>query len=134
MQFAIQPLVDVSNVNDFRYATEIQSTAGDAVDLYFQLIDKDKRPECQTKGLRYVPPATSTLSVVFKNIDDSKVVTRFASQPFAQDPSIWKVSVLATDPVAGTVNMKFTLTEPSGLTTLARTASLRAAFLAGDPQ
>jgi len=134
MRFAIQPLRDVSNVNDFRYATEIESVAGDATDLYFQLMDSDKRPTCQSSGLRYMPPALSTLSVTFRNIDNAKVVTRYASQPFAQDPSIWKVSVLSTDPVAGTVNIKFVLTEPSGQTSIVRTTALRAAFLAAEAQ
>lgn len=138
MKFSIQPLRDVSNVNDFRYATELECTVGDPTDLYFQLVDQDKlvSPRGYTNaGLRYVPPALSTLQITFKNIDDSKVVTRFASQPYStQDPSIWKVSILATDPISGTVNCKFVLTEPVGESTLTRTASLKAVFLVSEAQ
>ena len=34
-----------------------------------------------------------------------------ATQPFTQDASIWRVDVMATDTVKGTVNAKLLLTE-----------------------
>lgn len=60
-----------------------------------------------------MPPAGSTLAVTFLNVDDSKKLTRPASQPFPQDPSIWSVAILPSDPLQGTVPLKFVLTEPS---------------------
>jgi hypothetical protein len=137
MQFSVIPLVDVQSVNSYQYATEIQGIQGDAIDLYFQLVDKNKNSYLQgfyPAGLRYMPPATSTLQVTFKNVDTAKIVTRYASQPFAQDPSIWKVSLLSTDPIAGTVNIKLILTEPDGESTLVRTFSSKAVLLCGETQ
>jgi hypothetical protein len=132
MRLAICPLDDVSGVNSYRFATEVQTTAGDATDLYFQLFDASKnltQHGFNPGGLRYCPAALATLQVTFKNIDTSKQFARFASQPFTQDPSIWKVSVLATDPVSGTVSMKFVLTEG----TATKTCSLNANFLCSAP-
>jgi len=133
MRFSLLPLIDMCSVNSFVYASEIQGVQGDPVDLYFQLVDLEKNTAQSgfyPGGLRYMPPASSTLQVVFKNVDTAKIVTRYASQPYAQDTSIWKVSVLATDPIAGTVNIKFVLTEP-GATPITRTVSIKAAFLCG---
>ena len=135
MKLKIIPLIDTQSVNDFVYATEISATAGDAVDLYFQLSDSEKNSPSQgflPGGLRYMPVAGSTLVVTFKNIDDAKVVTRYASQPFAADPSIWMVSVLPTDPIKGTVTCKFQLTEPAGLNFTTKTTTLQAVFCFGE--
>ena len=133
MRLSIAPLQDVQQVNDYVYATEVQSTAGDPVDLYFQLSDAEKNLGAHgynPSGLRYMPVAGSTLQVVFLNINTRKQFARFATQPFAQDPSIWKVPVLATDPVSGTVSMKFVLTEPNGSAGgITKKCSLNANFL-----
>lgn len=135
MRLGIQPLIDVSDVNKFRYATEIKATTGDALDLFFQLVDLDKDPQSKSEypGLRHMPAAdleTLALTVTFKNIDDAKQFVRVASQPFNEDPSIWKVSILATDPLTGTVNLKFVLTEDTSV----YTASLKAGFLVSEAQ
>ena len=134
MKLKITPLIDAMGVNDFVYATEIQSTVGTPIDLYFQLFDAEKNLSSHgwnPDGLRYMPPVNSTLQVIFQNVDDLGVINRFASQPFPQDPSIWKVTVLATDPIQGTVNMRFILTEPSGVGFITKMTALRAAFLCG---
>jgi hypothetical protein len=136
MKFSVRPIVDVSSVNDFRYKTELQSIFGDPVDLYFQLFDEDKNlstKSYESPGLRYIPQALSTLQVTFRNLDDTKNVVRYASQPFAQDLSIWKISVLATDPIRGTVNCKFVLTEP-GPPIVTRTFATQAIFLCSETQ
>ena len=132
MKLNVTVLDDVVGVNDFHYATEVRSTAGDAIELFFQLSDATKNlPQFgyNPGGLRYIPPVGSTLQCVFLNINTRKQFSRFATQPFAQDLSIWKIPLLATDPVSGTVNMRFTLTEPSGPAGgITKTTSLRAAF------
>jgi hypothetical protein len=136
MKFTVRPLIDVSSVNDFRYKTELQSVYGDATDLYFQLFDDDKNfSNCsyEQPGLRYMPPASSTLQVTFRNLNDVKNIVRFATQPFANDPSIWKFSVLSTDPITGTVNCKFVLTE-QGPPVVTRTYATQALFLRSESQ
>jgi len=113
-------LVDVSSVNSFNYAEEVEFTEGDAVRVFFQLIDlsKDKAlQQYKPSGRRYMAAAGATLSVVLDNIDDAKKVTRSATQPYdTSDPSIWYVDVLATDKVRGTVNLVLTLTEDTVVT------------------
>jgi hypothetical protein len=115
MLLSIRFLNDVSNVNSFEYASNVEFHAGDPQAISFQLIDASlDRPEqgFVPAGRRYMPPAASTLAVTFQNLDDAKRFTRAATQPFPLDPSIWQVPVLASDPLVGTVRLKMVLTEP----------------------
>jgi hypothetical protein len=43
-------------------------------------------------------------------------LTKTATQPFANDPSIWMFTIAATDPVAGTKRIKLRLTEGANVT------------------
>jgi hypothetical protein len=109
-------LIDVANVNSYEHAAQLEFNAGDTQTVHFQLIDGalDRAEQgFSPAGRRYMPPAGSTLQITMLNVDDAKKVVRFASQPFAQDPSIWAVSILGTDPLKGSVSLKFVLTEPS---------------------
>lgn len=125
-------LVGAGTVNSFRFATEIRAFQGDAFNLDLQLIDRGQLTASEgyhPAGLRYCPQAGSTLSIKFKSIDSAKEFSRSASQPFAGlDASVWRVPVLATDPLLGTVNLTATLTE-GGVT---RTFSIPAGILVGD--
>lgn len=117
MLLSARMLNDVGSVNSFEYAQIAQMTTGDQVDIYFQLIDASKNAPVANNfwspsGLRYVPEAPCTLQVVLKSVDDAKTVTRFASQPWpTQDPSIWRLSMLPTDTLAGTFGLQLLLTE-----------------------
>lgn len=112
-------LTDVAGVNTYQVIAAAEMYQGDTQDLYIQLVDAaiDRTEQgFNPPGRRFCPPAGSTLSMVFKNIDDAKTVTRSATQPFATtDSSIWKIPLLATDPLAGTVTMSATLTMPGPL-------------------
>lgn len=112
----------VASVNAYEVAEQVQFTQGDTVDIYFQLIDAtlDPAPKFIPAGRRYMPAAGALLSVKLDNIDDNIAITRSAVQPFANDPSIWKVSVLGTDAIVGTCALVLTLTE-SGKVTRGRT-------------
>lgn len=110
-------LTDVGSVNAFSVAQVAEFTEGDAFDLYFQLIDStldltSTDHPTSTPGRRYMPPATSTLTAVVDNIDDAKKITRACTQPFSQDPSIWKLTIMSSDSIKGTSNLKLTLMEP----------------------
>lgn len=132
MQLKAVPLDNVNDVNTFDVVTELTGAAGCAQFLYFQLIDASKRPSSLgflPAGFRYIPPALSSLTVEFCSIDKEERFVRYATQPFAQDPSIWRVPVLATDPIRGTVTLRFALTEPSGTGFIERKTLLNAAFL-----
>lgn len=101
----------VANVNTFEYVDSVDFTEGDGPLIYFQLIDKTLDKGLRPAGRRYVPAAGATLEVVVHSIDDAKKVTRFATQPFSTDGSIWAVQLLPTDVVRGTCAFKLTLTE-----------------------
>lgn len=119
MLLSARLLKDVSNVNSFEYADVAEFTKGDALSVYFQLIDSSVHTTIcgyNPSGRRYSPASGATMSVTIENIDDAKKVTRTATQPFALDPSIWKVDILATDVIAGTANLRITLTEGAVIT------------------
>ena len=107
-------LNDVANVNSFEHADVAEFTEGDAASVYFQLIDSslDKAVDGYVPaGRRYVPATGSTLQVTVESLDDSKEIVRFATQPFAQDGSIWKLDFLVSDKIRGTANLRLKLTE-----------------------
>jgi hypothetical protein len=116
MLLSARILNDVGGVNTFSYAQVAEFTEGDAPTIYFQLIDESLDRDSRPAGRRYMPAAGATLQVVIHNIDDAKTATRFATQPFAQDPSIWSISLLTTDTVRGTCSVKLTLTEGAKVT------------------
>lgn len=117
-------LESVCSVNSFDYAgNTIEFTQGDVITVYFQLVDKSLDKKLDPPFKRYMPNATSTLSVVVESIDDAKKITRSATQPFAtSDPSIWALRFLATDTIRGTCSMRLTLSE--GTTTVTVTHGL----------
>jgi hypothetical protein len=136
MKLNVVPLIDVNGVNAFKYGTEILNIAGDAVTIYFQLVDSQKTSlVCgySNYGMRYIPVSGSTLQVTFLNIDDAiqTPTIRYATNPYADDRSIWAVNILSTDPFEGTVNMKFVLTENPSTTPVTHTCVVRAIFEIG---
>lgn len=116
MLLSARMLQNVCDANTFDYVTEVRFTEEDGPAVYFQLIDKQKdRADqgCFPAGRRYAPAAGATLSVVIDNLDDDIKITRAATQPYSNDPSIWRVQLLSTDPIRGTANLRLTLTEGS---------------------
>jgi hypothetical protein len=103
-------------VNDFSYVTEVRFTQGDVVNIYFQLVDKNKDDGLKPPYRRYMPASAATLVVTIKNINDSATLTKTATQPFTQDPSIWRISLTAADSVSGTFSLQLALTEGSVVT------------------
>lgn len=112
-------LKDVANVNVWEPDTSLSWTEGDQLTIYFQLIDAsvDKPDQgFNPPGRRYVPANGATLSVTLENIDQAKQLTRFAVQPFAGDNSIWSLSIMSTDAIRGSPQMRLTLTEGAVVT------------------
>lgn len=136
MKLGARPLIDVEGVNDYQISTQFEYHTGDATELYLQLVDLDKNPVQHgyyLSGLRYCALAGSSLQVTFNNISDQKQFVRYAEQPFPTDTSIWKITLLATDPLQGTVSLKCQLSENIGTVqdpvTRTRTFNLPAAVL-----
>lgn len=113
MQLTLRLLDDVQTVNSWEAVTEISVIAGDPQEIYVQLLDARKKA-CPSDGpMRYMPAAGAELEVVLDSIDADKKVTKAASQPFANDASIWRIQLTAIESakLAGTVNLVFSLTE-----------------------
>jgi hypothetical protein len=119
MLLSARMLVDVASVNSYQPADTARLTENDTVDVFFQLIDKSLDLPNQgfwPSGRRYMPATGATLKVTAQSIDGAKTVVRFASQPYPQDPSIWRLSLLATDQVRGTYAFQLELTEGGKVT------------------
>lgn len=119
MLLSARPLRDVQSVNSFRYCNQLQFTEGDVLTVYFQLIDAglDLSTEgYNPAGRRYMPAAGAVLTVTVDSINSAKKITRVATQPYAQDPSIWSLSILSTDTVRGTLPLKLSLNEAGKIT------------------
>jgi hypothetical protein len=108
-------LTDVASVNAFQENPVFFMSEGDQVDVYLQLRDIAVNPPhagYKPPGRRYIPASGASLKVYLDNsFDNSKVVTKQCSQPFADDRSLWKFTVLATDAIRGTRNVRLELTE-----------------------
>jgi hypothetical protein len=116
MNLSARFLSNVGSVNVFSYEPVVEFVEGDAIDVYFQLIDTTQnRAEDGFKpsGRRFMPSAGATLTAVIDNIDNAKQITRPCSNPFSNDISIWKLSILNSDVVKGTANLKLTLVDGS---------------------
>lgn len=119
MILSVRFLKDVASVNSYELDDVASFTEGDVVSVYFQLVDSSLDKSIQgfnPSGRRYIPASGATLQCVVTNIDDSVKVTRFASNPFANDTSIWKLDFFATDKIRGTGNLQLTLTEGAAST------------------
>lgn len=119
MLLSCRILQNVVDVNTFDYATQVSFTQGDGPTIYFQLINAAKdRPDqgFNPSGRRYMPAAGATLSVLVDTLDDAKKITRVASQPFSNDPSIWSLTFMSTDTVRGTATLRLTLVESAQTT------------------
>lgn len=110
-------LTDVASVNNFGYGEVFEFTEGDTISLNFQLIDVSVDKDLRPPGRRFIPAAGATLQAVVHNLSAAKTITRFATQPFAQDGSIWRLDILPTDIIKGTGSIKLTLNESGKITT-----------------
>lgn len=114
MLLSARILVDAVSVNVYRVADVAEFTEGDGPAIYFQLVDTSVDRSDQgfrPSGRRYAPVVGATLVCTIAGINTSKAITRPATQPFVQDPSIWFVQLLPTDPLKGTYDLQLLLTE-----------------------
>lgn len=119
MLLSARMLNDVASVNAYEVVEQVEFTQGDTVDVYFQLVDASLDKAVRgfvPAGRRYMPAVGATLSVKLDNIDDNIALTRAATQPFTQDPSIWRLNVIGTDRIIGTCALVVVLTEAGKVT------------------
>lgn len=114
MLLSCRVLTNVLSVNSFEYASAAEFTEGDTPTVYIQLLDmsEDKAIEgFAPAGRRYMPSAGASLQITMDNVDSAKRVVRSATQPFPQDPSIWRFDILPTDKIRGTITLRLQLSE-----------------------
>lgn len=114
MRLSARMLNNVTNVNSYENVDTLQFTEGDLPPLFFQLIDASTdRAErgYVPAGRRYMPATGATLQATLGSVDSAKTITRACTQPYAQDPSIWKLMLLAGDSLTGFRDLRLVLTE-----------------------
>ena len=102
MRLALIALKNVNNVNSFDETLELRLVQGNPADLYFRIVDLDQPVKGNSDHgyLRYVPATGATMSALVRQMDSNNEVTKVATQPFsADDRSIWKFQILATDSI-----------------------------------
>lgn len=130
MRLSAKPVINVSGVNGFDFATEWTIRAGEPNTLYFQLVDLDRN------GLRYLAGIGGSnqpysVSVKFPSIDSSAVITVSASQVDAADNSLWKVDLTALQvPASG--NVVISVTEGSATRQFSLLNALRVEYPGND--
>jgi hypothetical protein len=115
MYLSARLLLNVVDVNNWEYGDVYRLSEGDTPSLYFQLVDLDKDKDIvknRPVGKRYMPASGATLQVNIQNINDVNSLAKIATQPFANDTSIWKIDILSTDLLkSGTFSLQIALTE-----------------------
>jgi hypothetical protein len=117
MRLNAKILKNVAGVNNWSYANQASVQEGQANEIYFQIVDYDQIPGTDKSialpdaPLRYIPQGTEIgLSASFPSIDSAQEFTIIGIQPFADDKSIWKVTLLSSQvPKSG--NFKIRLIE-----------------------
>lgn len=135
MRINAKMLKNVSGVNHWEYATEAYLQEGQINEFYFQLVDLNKiHPAEKSKAqpdfpLRYISQATVvSATVTFPALDSGDQFDIVATQPFADDKSIWKVTVPSAQ-VPSSGNIIVTLTEDGATKTFVVKSAIRVELL-----
>lgn len=116
MRINAKMLRNVSGLNHWEYASEAFLQEGQINEFYLQLVDLNKiQPAEKSKSqpdfpLRYITQAAvASLVVTFPALDSGDQFDIVATQPFADDKSIWKVTIPSTQtPSSGNITVSFT--------------------------
>lgn len=109
-------LNNVSDVNHFEVVSTLETVQGDTSDIYFRLTDASVDKSFDPPGRRYIPAVGSAVRVTITDIDEGTSIEVQATQPFADDRSIWKLahapqSGADLSALVGTYALKLRLTE-----------------------
>lgn len=104
MRLSAKFLKNVTGINNYDESDQWSIAEGSAQSLYFQLADKDQ------DNIRYMSQATVfAVEVTFQDIEETAEIVKTATQPFADDKSIFKIELLASEvPNSGAVTFKLT--------------------------
>lgn len=116
MRLSAKLLKNIVDINHWQHANQAHIAEGQPNDIYIQLVDLDwstkSSPEQSAAypqyPVRYISQATTIeVKALFLSIDDNQEFEIVASQPFADDKSIYKFSLSSTQiPNAGNMIIK----------------------------
>ena len=109
MRLGARILKQVLDGNNYDYTPQFTYNQGSTVDLYLQLTNLDWNGT-EIPGIPYHASIGATLQVVLSALNTANVLTSAATQPFANNTSIWKISIPATANFSSG-NIALTLTE-----------------------
>ena len=111
MRLNAKILKNVVDINHFQHANQAHVAEGQSNEIYIQLVDLDwstkSSPEQSAAftqyPIRYISQATAiSVKAQFLSIDDSEEFEVVATQPFADDKSVFKFSLTSVQiPNAG---------------------------------
>lgn len=118
MRLSAKILKNVVDVNHWQHANQAHIAEGQPNDVYIQLVDMDwstkSSPEQSAAypqyPVRYISQAAAvSVEATFLSIDDAQEFSIVATQPFADDKSIYKFSLSSSQiPNAGNLVIKVT--------------------------
>lgn len=79
------------------HLNQIEVSPGETATVIMQLVDLTTVSESNRIGNRYMPATGATLSVTIQSNNSANVLTKVASQPFAQDASVWQITLNSTE-------------------------------------
>lgn len=98
MHLSCKFLENCINVNNYMIKSSVTVYDGQMNDIYIQLCDLNQ-------NIRYIPQGTTSLTAKFFAINSVNNITVSATQPFADDKSIWKISLGNQLPRAGALTL-----------------------------
>lgn len=116
MKLGVRVLNSSSTLNNLMHLNQIEVSPGETVTVVMQLVDLTTVSESNRIGTRYIPASGATLSVVIQSNNSANVLTKAATQPFAEDGSIWQFTLSASETAQiGAMDLLVTLTEGASI-------------------
>lgn len=103
-------LENVKDYNTFREVEQFEHQNGTQQDVYIRLVQKESDAEPGDVNLRWLPSnAAATVTFKFDSIDSGMAISRAGTMSFPNDDrSIFKVTLLSTDIISGSLTIVFT--------------------------
>lgn len=109
MKRMIRLLENVKDFNTFRPVEQFEHVNGSQQDLYFQIVQVPADHSPGDEDIRWLPSSGATLQFKFDDIDQANVITRSGIMAYPiDDRSIWKVTILSTESISGSVTATLT--------------------------
>lgn len=111
MYLSARIITNVQSVNSYKEAADVRFRQGNPATLYIQLTDAEQT-DVDSHALRYMPASGASMTLTISALNANDVVTKAATQPFANDTSIWSMPITAAEAAnLGSGNLTGSLTE-----------------------